>query len=151
MDSLVVLIEETCKTPDFLLERNKLIDEIMRLVSDDNLSIIDETLSRLTELKQRMDCLSFGDSVELTLALKRFEDCRERLSVLFAEQNPSIENLWSLAIELREKIEMSRVCKERRLLSFGRKCESARFPARVTKFEYMVRVSSDKYINSNVL
>ncbi|XP_031115023.1 putative clathrin assembly protein At4g40080 [Ipomoea triloba] len=154
VDSLVVLIEETCKAPDsFLLESNKLIHEIMRLLSDDNFSILDETLSRLTELKQRMDCLSFGDSVELALALRRLEDCTERLSVLFTEQKSSIENSSSLAIELREKIETStRVCKERRLLSFSRKCESARFPARVANFEHMVRISSDKYIiDNNVL
>ncbi|KAK4367002.1 hypothetical protein RND71_014882 [Anisodus tanguticus] len=122
VNSLVQLIEETCKVPDFLLlEGNSLLYEVIGLLGNDYLSTVIELLIRLSEFKERLGCLSFGDSVELGFILKRLEGCKERLSVLFSVKKPSTELLWNSVNELRMKIEHLKVEKTGpKLLTFGK-------------------------------
>ncbi|KAI3462103.1 hypothetical protein Pfo_018766 [Paulownia fortunei] len=132
VDSLVLLIEEICKLPDSLLvEGNIIVKDIMGLLSNDYLTSVNEVLSRLGELKERLSCLSFGDSVELVCALKRLEDCKERISDLYVMRKPSTEMLWVLVQELKDGVGMLKVCKKGgKFLSLGRRekaSESARF------------------------
>nr|GMC67503.1 putative clathrin assembly protein At4g40080 [Ipomoea batatas] len=152
VNSLIGLMEEMCKAPDsLLLEGNKLLYEVVGLLSNDYLSLTNELLPRLGELKERLGRLSFADSVELACDLKRLEDCKERLSGLFTVAKPSVQNLWSLVQNLRERIEMLKVCREGRLLTFGTpESKSARFDDhRVSKFCNSVRFSSGKYDEIN--
>lgn len=136
IDSLVALIEEICKVPDSLVvEGDMLVKEIMGLLSNDYLSSVNEILLRLGEFNERLSCLSFGDSVELVCALKRLQDCRERLSVLYVVNKPSIEMMWSSVQELKDRVGMLKVHKEGgKFLSWGTRdkgSESARFEPRV--------------------
>ncbi|KAL8472188.1 hypothetical protein ACS0TY_028788 [Phlomoides rotata] len=135
-DSLVVLIEEICKSPDSLItEGDMLIKEIMGLLSNDYLSLVNQILLRLGEFNERLSSLSFGESVELVCALKRLQDCREKLSALYVVTKPSIQMIWSTVQELKDRVGTLKVHKEgRRFLSWGTRdkgSESARFEQRV--------------------
>ncbi|XP_055816589.1 putative clathrin assembly protein At4g40080 [Solanum dulcamara] len=152
VDSLVQLIEETIKLPDsLLLDGNKLLYEVIGLLSSDYLSTVNELLIRLSEFKERLSCLSFGDSVELSFIFKRLEGCEERLSVLFSVKKPSTELLWSSVTELSLKIDDLKVdLSGRKLLTFEKSSESARFNNRVVKFGNSVQFSSGRYEMNNL-
>ncbi|MCD7468171.1 hypothetical protein HAX54_006121 [Datura stramonium] len=152
VDSLVQLIEETVKLPDsLLLEGNKLLYEVIGLVGTDYLSTVNELLIRLSEFRERLSCLSFGDSVELGCILKRLEECKERSSVVFSVKKPSTELLWSSVTELSHKIDDLKVEKSgRKLLTFGKSSESARFDYRVMNFGDSVQFSSGRYEMNNL-
>ncbi|KAL7104329.1 hypothetical protein ACP275_08G237600 [Erythranthe tilingii] len=130
-DSLVVLVEEICRGPQ-LIDGDSLVNEIVGLLSGDYLSSVNEILVRLSEFNARLSYLSFGDSVELVCALKRIQDCRERLTVLYVVNKPSVEMMWGLVEELKGKIGMLKVYKSGpKLLSWGKASESTRFGERV--------------------
>lgn len=149
IDSLIGLLEEICKIPDpRFVEGNKLLNEVIGLLSKDYLSVVNEILPRLGEVTQRLGCLSFSDSVELTCGLKRLEDCQEKLSVLFTVNKPSMKDLWSLIIELREKLAKLKDEEERKLLMWkksGKVSESARFDGRVLRSNDSVLFSSRRF------
>ncbi|KAG8383574.1 hypothetical protein BUALT_Bualt04G0027700 [Buddleja alternifolia] len=147
VDSIVLLTEETCKAPDCLLvEDNILVKEIMALLLNDYLSAVNGISLRLGELNERLSHLSFRDSVELACALKRLQDCRERLSVLYIVKKPSIEMLWCSVQELIDGIGVLKVCKEDgKLLSLEKASESARFERRVTKTGGSVKFQSGRF------
>ncbi|KAI3451197.1 hypothetical protein Pfo_007862 [Paulownia fortunei] len=150
VDSLVLLIEEICKVPDSLVvEGDMLVKEIMGLLSNDYLSSVNEILLRLGELNERLSCLSFADSVELVCALKRLKDCRERLSVLYVVNKPSIEMMWGSVQELKDRVGMLKVYKEGgKLLSLGTRekaTESARFEVRVLGTDDSVQFQSGRF------
>lgn len=147
VDSLVVLMEETCKVPDQYSNTSSssvfddrggggggdmiLVKEITGLLANDYLSIVNEIMLRLGELNERLTCLTFGDSVELICDLKRLQDCRERLStVMHMVKKPTVEMMWALVEQLRDKIANLKVYREggRKLLCLRDKgCESDRF------------------------
>lgn len=107
LDSLVGVIEEICRAPDTPTpEGEKITKEIIVMFLNDYLSSVNEILPRLGELNERLGELSFGDSVEIVCALKRLQDSRERLSILYAVNKPSIEMMWGFVQELRDKIGM---------------------------------------------
>ncbi|EYU30962.1 hypothetical protein MIMGU_mgv11b019858mg [Erythranthe guttata] len=131
LDSLVVLVEEICRGPQ-LIDGDSLVNEIVGLLSGDYLSSVNEILVRLSEFNERLSYLSFGDSVELVCALKRLQDCRERLTVLYVVNKPSVEMMWGLVEELKGKIGMLKVYKSGpKLLSWGKASESTRYGERV--------------------
>ncbi|KAG9139859.1 hypothetical protein Leryth_015240 [Lithospermum erythrorhizon] len=152
LDSLVGLVEELCKLPyGFIIEGNKLMYEIMVLLNNDYLSIINEVVVRLAELKTRLSLLSFGESVELMCGFKRLEDCKEKLFDLFSVRKPSIEMLWSLIDELKDEIGELKVYEDGGrlgLLTLGGKekaSESARFGGRVDRRFDSVQFSSARF------
>ncbi|KAL5705448.1 hypothetical protein ACHQM5_023749 [Ranunculus cassubicifolius] len=106
LDILIRLIEEICKAPDIMnAEGRKLIHESISLVDEDKSSVQSEIMIRVNELKERVNTVSFVDSVELVSLLTRYESCREKLSTLFLQRLNSVgERLWVLVEELREKI-----------------------------------------------
>lgn len=146
--SLVTMIEEICKAPDSLLvEGNKILYDVTNMVSGDYLSAVNEILLRLSELNQRLSCLSFAESVELMRGLKRLEDCRERMEALFALKKPLSEALWGLVGELKSGVGMGNVCREGGKLVGRREkgSESARFDDRVVQHGDSVRFSSARF------
>ncbi|KAL3845142.1 hypothetical protein ACJIZ3_002545 [Penstemon smallii] len=147
VDSLVTSIEEICRAPDSLLiEDNLLVKEIQGLLCNDYLSAVNEILLRLGELKERLSCLSFGDSVELACALKRLGDCKERLSELYVMEKPSIEMLWGLVGELRDGVGVLKVYRDAgNLVSRDKSSESARFESSVLKTGNSVRFQSGRF------
>ncbi|KAK2998233.1 hypothetical protein RJ639_022722 [Escallonia herrerae] len=151
VDSLIGVIEEMCKAPDsILLEGNKLLYEILGLMGGDYLSAVNEVLLRLGEFKERLSCLSFGGSVELACCLKRLEDCKDRLLVLFTIKKPSIELLWGITGELVDGVAMVKMYGEGggKLVSLGRRerlSESSRFGDRILKSSDSVQFSSGRF------
>ncbi|KAL0367953.1 UNVERIFIED_CONTAM: putative clathrin assembly protein [Sesamum calycinum] len=110
IDSIVTLIEEICNVPDSLAREG------------DMLTRRDKREAGLAE---------FGDSIELVCALKRLQDCQERLSVLYLVSKPSIEMMWVLVQELKDKVGSLEVYKEGGNLLSWKASESARFDQRV--------------------
>ncbi|XP_057972493.1 putative clathrin assembly protein At4g40080 [Malania oleifera] len=145
IDSVVGLLEEFQKLPDSLhLNENKLVAEVKELVGRDFLSAINELAPRVGEERERLSCLSFGESVELVCALKRLEDCEERLSELFLKKKGSTEGFWVMAREMKDAAGKVKACREEGWLGMGgrRESESARFEDRVLKWGNSVRFSS---------
>ncbi|GAV62760.1 ANTH domain-containing protein [Cephalotus follicularis] len=144
LNSLVSLLEEYCKRPDILLlHGNCFVGEVIGLVDEDFLSSINEVSIRANEFKERLSCLGFDDSIELVCALKRLEDCKEKLMVLATRKRALIETLWGLIGELREKVGMEKIHKEKRRLLL-RGSESARFGERVLSYADSVRFCSGR-------
>ncbi|KAL1569667.1 putative clathrin assembly protein [Salvia divinorum] len=106
LDSLSLLIEEICRAPDNLtVEGGVIVKEITALFLDDYISAVNELLLRLSELNERVSSLSFGDSIEVICGLKRLQNCKERLSDLYSVEKPSIEMMWGLVQDLKDRIE----------------------------------------------
>ncbi|CAH9110582.1 unnamed protein product [Cuscuta europaea] len=145
--SLIGVIEEICRAPDsLLLEGNKLLYDVMGLLSGDYTSLVKELLPRLSEFRERLGRLSFADSVELACDLRRLEDCKGRLSVLFmGVTKPLAQTMWSLVGELTERLETLKVSEQGKMLTFRTKSESTRFDHRVSRLQYSVRFSSGRY------
>lgn len=152
MDALVGVIEELCKIPDpHFIEGNKLLYEIITLLTNDYLSTVNEILPRLSEFNERTSCLTFAESVELVCALKRLKDCKDKLSVIFTVQKPPVQTLWGSIEELEDKTEKLKVYKEeRKLLSWGKSdkgSESARFGRSAVKLNDSVLFPSGRIYN----
>ncbi|RAL43943.1 unnamed protein product [Cuscuta campestris] len=148
VDSMIGVIEEMCEAPDSLLvEGNKLLYEVMGMLSDDYFSLVKELLPRLGELEERLGQLSFADSVELACCLRRLEDLQGRLSGLFltAVTKPSVRTLWGLVGQVKERIETLKDSGGMLTFSFSKKSESARFSDRVSSLHNSVRFPSGKY------
>lgn len=151
VDSLLSLLEQMCKRPDCLHVRgNPLVDDIMGLVGEDYLSAINEVSTRVSEFNVRLSCLTLGDSVELVCALKRLEDCKERLSVFSHRKRVLIEAFWGLITELKDKVGKEIVYRdERMIVSIERRdkgSESARFGDRLSRrYGDSVRFSSARF------
>ncbi|KAF5749764.1 putative clathrin assembly protein [Tripterygium wilfordii] len=107
LDSLVSLLEEICKRPDFLhIHGNELVDGVMGLVGEDYLSIINQVLFRVKEVNQRMSGLCFDESVDFVCVLKRLEDCKEKLFAVCTRKKDFIESLWVLISETKDGLMM---------------------------------------------
>uniref|UniRef100_A0A7C9CIL3 ENTH domain-containing protein n=1 Tax=Opuntia streptacantha TaxID=393608 RepID=A0A7C9CIL3_OPUST len=147
IDGLINVLEEICKSPDCVqLEGNRLLIEVMGLVGEDYFTTIDEIVIRVEEFKERLSCLSFVDSVELVCALKRLEDCKDRLGSLFEVTGSGlVEDLWVLVSEMKEKVgEVKGFKEEKMVLSWGR-FESARFGEQVVKPHDSVQFASNRF------
>lgn len=147
--SLVGLMEEICKRPDSLhVQGNSLVGEIMGFVGEDYLSAINEASIRVSEFRERLSGLSFGESVELVCALKRLENCKERLMELSTEKRTSIESFWSSVSEIKDRVGTQKVYEDEGKLSIRvrseKMSESARFPERVLRSGDSVRFSSGR-------
>ncbi|KAL5556506.1 hypothetical protein UlMin_038742 [Ulmus minor] len=144
-ESLIGLLENFCKQPDSLDSKgNKLVNEIKGLVGEDQLSAMNEISIRANEFGERLSCLSYADSFELACALKRLEDCRERMAILFQTKKDSTESFWDLIMDIREKVEREKEGKELRLVKKDRASESARFRGRVMSSVDSVKFSSGR-------
>ncbi|KAL4292114.1 hypothetical protein GQ457_14G003210 [Hibiscus cannabinus] len=157
INSLGNLIEQIARTPDSLnSNRYRLVDEVLGLVGEDYLSSINEVSIRVSEFRERLGCLSFVDSVELACALKRLEDCKERLSTISQSKKVMIETVWVSISELKGQIGNSEAYKKDngRLLITGRRnkvSESARFGERVVmkRGGDSVKFSSGRFLSFN--
>ncbi|KAF3439233.1 hypothetical protein FNV43_RR17508 [Rhamnella rubrinervis] len=140
-ESLVSLLEQTCRQPESLhLSGNKLVGEIRGLVGEDHLSAMNELSIRVNEFGERQSCLSFGDSVELVCALKRLEDCKERLLWSSPVKKDVAEGFWDSIIEIKERVGKER---ENKLVKkTERLSDSARFGERVLRSGDSVRFAS---------
>lgn len=151
IDSLVGVIEETSKAPDYLhVEGNKLVYEVMEFVHHDYVSTINNVSLRISEFEDRLSLMSFGDSVEMACALKRLEDCKERLCCLFKKNKGSVETFWVLLSEMKGKVRTVKGNREEgRFVTMGMgrrnsESESSRFDERVLKPRDSLQFSSGR-------
>ncbi|KAM5577121.1 putative clathrin assembly protein [Rosa sericea] len=149
-ESLVSLMEEICRRPDFSsLNGNKLVSEILGLVGQDQIATMNEVSVRVKEFDERLSGMSFGDSVELLSTLKRSEDCKERLlTVSSAVKSDLVERFWGLMREMEGRVKKEKEKEGGKLVvmavrrdSVG---ESARFDDRVLRSYDSVRFSSGR-------
>lgn len=120
VDVLVEFVKVICEFPDSLhLQRNNLIYEIVRLVSEDYRSVQREISIRVMELGERIPSMSYSELTQLLGNLKRFESCKERLYLMFVNKNRN-DALWELVGETRSKaVEMMKQKGEIKLLKMG--------------------------------
>lgn len=141
--SLVCVIEEICSVPDNLLvERDRLLQGITDLLANDYLSTVNEILLRLGEINERVNSLSFNDSVELGSVFDRLKTCKEKLLVLFSIRKPSVETLWEMIEELSNKIGMVNF---KQLERRDSRSESDRFGDRVVRTSDSLKFSSARW------
>ncbi|OWM66220.1 putative clathrin assembly protein At4g40080 [Punica granatum] len=146
LDSLVGLIEDACKMPDSThVESARLLRCVKSLAAEDHMSVMNEVAVRISEFRQRLSVLSFGESVELVCNLKRLEGCEEKLSAIFDRKVPT-ESFWELMREVKsnltEQEEKMSAALDRRV---GRGSESARYGGRrAVSLDEPVRFSSGR-------
>lgn len=125
--------------------KNKMVDEIVNLVCEDWVVIEREVCVELSEFKERLGFLEFGEVVELVCCLKRLEDCREKVMMNLVDS----EALWDLVSDVKVKVglevykDKGRVRKEGRKLRFS---ESHRFSARVLDSRDFLRFPSGRLL-----
>jgi hypothetical protein len=143
-DSLINLLEVTCKRPDSILHlnENNIVEQITTLVNEDFLSAINDVSTRVTEFNERLSCLTFGDLVELSCCLKRIQDSKEKLLACSGSKKELIETLWASMTELKDKVEIQEANCGRLLLTSDRGSESDRFGKRV---DNSIRFSSTRF------
>ncbi|KAK8693161.1 hypothetical protein V6N13_070755 [Hibiscus sabdariffa] len=149
INSLGNLIEQISSMPDSSHSYgNLLVEEVEGLVGEDYLSSIHEVSIRVGEFKERLSCLSFFDSVELVLTLKRLEACKERLSALSQTKNALFETVWHSISEVKDQIgndEEGRLLSHHGLSSKNKVSESSRYGERVLKLADSVKFSSIRF------
>jgi hypothetical protein len=101
---LVVFVEHVSDFPESLdLQRNELVYEIVRMISEDYRKVQGEILLRLEELGRRIDeDFDVGELNELPSYLKRLEESKEKLVLLFVNRRKN-NGFWELIKEIKMK------------------------------------------------
>ncbi|KAA3476275.1 ENTH/ANTH/VHS superfamily protein [Gossypium australe] len=139
INSLGNLIEQISRMPNSLhTNGNILVDEVLGMVNEDYLASTNEVSIRVSEFKERISCLSVFESVELGFALKRLEDCKERLSALGQMRNVLVETVWGSISEMKDEVGNDELYgEEGRLMTMesskNKVSESSRYGERVLK------------------
>ncbi|XP_044475986.1 putative clathrin assembly protein At4g40080 [Mangifera indica] len=125
--ALVSFVEEITDVPNTLnLQSNNLIHEIVGLVGGDYRLIQQEIFLRVGEIDERMVSLSREELTQFLNALKRLENCEDRLLRLFVNRNKN-HGLWNLIRETTTKITVVAVNKnvqEKALMKIWRRDDS---------------------------
>ncbi|XP_061375725.1 putative clathrin assembly protein At4g40080 [Gastrolobium bilobum] len=117
IDSLLALVEGIGKRPNPVSTNgNKLVVEIVGLVEEDGVEALREVSIRVNEFRERMGSLSFGEGVELVYAMKRLEECIERvMMMMMVLEVAHVQRLWDSVRELKEKAEIELYKEERKV------------------------------------
>ncbi|TYG92792.1 hypothetical protein ES288_A11G060200v1 [Gossypium darwinii] len=151
INSLGNLIEQISRMPNSLhTNGNILVDEVLGMVGEDYLASANEVSIRVSEFKERLSCLSVFESVELGFALKRLEDCKERLSALGQMRNVLVETVWGSISEMKDQVGNNELYGgEGRLMvmesSKNKVSESSRYGERVLKLGDSVDFFSGRF------
>lgn len=108
MNALVGFIEGICEVPDSLhLQRIDLLHELMILVAEDYRAAQYQIISRLgsdTAFADQIARLSSTDSSELIACLNRLENCKKRLTEIFANRKRH-DTFWELIDQRKMELE----------------------------------------------
>ncbi|KAK9097374.1 hypothetical protein Sjap_022871 [Stephania japonica] len=135
LDAFVGVMEEISWAPDpdpSTLAENRLPNEAVWLAGEDYCSAQTEIMARLQELEERLGAILSvaADTVELSCALKRIENCKERLVSMFANKkgsgSSSSSSMWELAGEMKRRIDQRELYGDGRLENYRGGTESAR-------------------------
>lgn len=104
IDVLVDFAEQICEAPNSLgLQRNNLVYEVLRMVIEDFRLVQSKIFLRVVEVGNRMENLSSDELIHLLNTIKRFEDCKERLLLLFVNRTKN-DGLWDLISQTKMKL-----------------------------------------------
>ncbi|KAL6984069.1 hypothetical protein U1Q18_017444 [Sarracenia purpurea var. burkii] len=107
MEVLVSIVEEICRAPDSLhCQQNNLVYVAVNLIGEDYRSTQKQIQVRLGEFTGRnieLSDLSATESGELIRCLKRLEDCRERLLVVFGNRRRN-DSFWESITDTKTKL-----------------------------------------------
>ncbi|MED6155402.1 hypothetical protein PIB30_004832 [Stylosanthes scabra] len=101
--ALVAFLEQISKVPESLeLQKKELVYEVVKLVGEDYRSVQREIVMRLEEMEGRMENLDVAEVSELVSYVKRIEECKERIVMLFVNKGRK-GGFWDLVREIKEK------------------------------------------------
>ncbi|KAK7399594.1 hypothetical protein VNO78_10779 [Psophocarpus tetragonolobus] len=145
LDSLLSLVEGICKRPDPNPNGNRLVDEIVNLARGDWGLVQIEVRVRISEFKERLGGLKFGEAVELVCCLKRLEQCQARIVDIM---DGAMElRLWDLVRELKEIELYTEEAKLRRETTTLRLIHSSRFsPQLLSSPPHSLRFPSSRFM-----
>ncbi|XP_047149903.1 putative clathrin assembly protein At4g40080 [Vigna umbellata] len=100
---LVDFVEQVSHAPESLhLQRIDLVYGVVRLVCDDYGRVQREISQRVEESERRVGDLGVNELRELVRCLKRLEECKERLVVLFVNRKKN-DSFWDLIGRVKNK------------------------------------------------
>ncbi|XP_068643754.1 putative clathrin assembly protein At4g40080 [Aristolochia californica] len=152
IDALVGVVEDIGKVPEYAyFTENRLVGEVMKLAGEESVLTQKEILLRVKETRERLGCLSFGESVELVCVLKRLEDCKQRVLFLCSIEEKSKlvggDVLLNLVGEIKEKIGIVEERGDGRTLKGrGIESESARLFERVVTSRDSIHFPSGRIV-----
>ncbi|XP_058781246.1 putative clathrin assembly protein At4g40080 [Vicia villosa] len=102
LEGLIVFVEKISDFPESLdLQRNELVYEIVRMVGEDYRNVQGEILMRLEEIGKRVERVEdVGELNELVSYLRRLEESREKLVVLFVNRRKN-NGFWEMVREMK--------------------------------------------------
>ncbi|OMO96487.1 ENTH/ANTH/VHS superfamily protein [Corchorus capsularis] len=119
IDSLVDFADHVGNPPESLyLQRKNLVYEVVRSVSENYRLVQREISVRVTELRGRMMSMSFSESTAFLNSLKRFEDCKESISLLLVNRNRN-DDLRDLMKETKANLVVMMKDKNMLLITMG--------------------------------
>lgn len=105
LSSLVAMVEQICGAPESLhYQRISLVYEVMKLVGEDYRMTLREIFARITNINERIDELSDDEVGELLGGLKRLEDCKEKLFLMFLNKKKN-DGAWDFISQLRKDVD----------------------------------------------
>lgn len=116
------VVEKICGAPETLhYQRISLIYEVMKLIGEDYRMIMREISTVINQFgKKRIQDMSDELLEELLLDLKKLENCRERLFLMFLNKKKN-DGVWELIEEVRKDVEEVKLRRENmRLVKFQR-------------------------------
>jgi hypothetical protein len=119
-----------------------LVYAVIRYAGEDYRIVQREILIRVVELKDRTASLSCNELTQLLGSLKRFEDCKERLRLLFVNRARN-DALWELICGTKLKImEMGKLKSLVKMERTDGSGELTRFRERFGELRQLVRLNS---------
>lgn len=105
IDALVGFVDRTRDAPDSWcdLQKNDLVYKVARLVGEDYKFVQYELSLRIKEMGDRMKGASYDELTRLLNALKRLEDCKERLLSMFLFRKRD-GDFWDLIGQVKLKV-----------------------------------------------
>ncbi|XP_004301346.1 PREDICTED: putative clathrin assembly protein At4g40080 [Fragaria vesca subsp. vesca] len=94
IEALIEFVVRISDPPESLnLQRNNLVYEIVKAASEDYRAVQYEISVRVKETEERVERLCLSELTRVVDALRRLEDCKERLVLLFVNRKRN-EGLW---------------------------------------------------------
>ncbi|XP_050377666.1 putative clathrin assembly protein At4g40080 [Argentina anserina] len=112
IEGLVEFVVRISDAPESLsLQRNNLVYEIVKAASEDYRAVQCEISLRVKEIEDRVERLSLSELTRVVDALRRLEDCKERLVLLFVNRKRN-DRLWESVRKTRAELAETKAQRE---------------------------------------
>ncbi|KAM5575533.1 putative clathrin assembly protein [Rosa sericea] len=116
IEVLVEFVARISDAPESLsLQRNDLVYGIVKAASEDYRAVQREISVRVKEIEERVERLSLSELTRVVEALRRLEDCKERLVLLFVNRKRN-DGLWESVRKTRAELAETKAQREERRL-----------------------------------